>query len=260
MPRTGWMSIAVSTWLAAATLVAAQAPAPATHVANTYLQADIEYGATVFARQCSTCHGPAGDGVPGFDLRSGKFRNANTDGDLNRLITTGLPPMPAIKIEAADLAAVVAYLRNMNSFDAGSVKPGDPTRGRAIAEGKGACLSCHQINFTGSPMAPDLSDIGARRSAGYLQRTLTDPDLQMLPINRSVRIVTKDGKRINGRRLNEDTYTVQITDETGSLMSFVKADLREYTILTKSQMPSFKDKLSADELADVLSYLLSLKG
>ncbi len=82
----------------------------------------------------------------------------------------------------------------------------------------------------------------------------------MLPINRPVRAVTTDGKVINGRRLNEDTYTVQLIDDQGRLASLVKADLREYTILTKSPMPSYKDKLSSAELADVLTYLLSLKG
>ena len=82
----------------------------------------------------------------------------------------------------------------------------------------------------------------------------------MMPINRPVRAVTKDGKVINGRRLNEDTYSVQLIDDQEHLLSLTKADLREYTIVTTSPMPSFKDTLSAEELADVVSYLLSLKG
>ena len=54
----------------------------------------------------------------------------------------------------------------------------------------------------------------------------------MMPINRPVRVVTKDGTVVNGRRLNEDTYTVQLIDEQEQLVSLTKADLREYTILT----------------------------
>ncbi len=54
----------------------------------------------------------------------------------------------------------------------------------------------------------------------------------MMPINRPVRAVTRDGTVINGRRLNEDTYTVQLLDDQEKLVSLVKADLREYTILT----------------------------
>jgi mono/diheme cytochrome c family protein len=49
-------------------------------------------------------------------------------------------------------------------------------------------------------------------------------------------------------------------DESGRLRSFMKADVREYTISTTSPMPSYKSTLSAEEIADVLAYLLSLKG
>ena len=87
-----------------------------------------------------------------------------------------------------------------------------------------------------------------------------DPTSQMMPINRPVRAVTRDGKVINGRRLNEDTYTVQLVDDQEKLVSLIKADLREYTILTVSPMPSFRDRLTDNELADVVAYLLSLKG
>ncbi len=87
-----------------------------------------------------------------------------------------------------------------------------------------------------------------------------DPSSQMMPINRPVRAVTRDGKTINGRRLNEDTYTVQLIDDQERLVSLVKADLREYTILTVSPMPSYRDRLTQDEVADVVAYLLSLKG
>ncbi len=82
----------------------------------------------------------------------------------------------------------------------------------------------------------------------------------MLPVNRSVRAVTRDGKIITGRRLNEDTYTVQIIDDQEQLVSLEKADLRDYTVIKTSSMPSYKEKLSSQEQADVVAYLLSLKG
>jgi hypothetical protein len=82
----------------------------------------------------------------------------------------------------------------------------------------------------------------------------------MMPINRPVRAITRDGKVINGRRLNEDTYTVQMIDEQEKLVSFVKSDLREFTILTASPMPSYQSTFTPDELADIVAYLLSLKG
>jgi len=240
--------------------VAAQNPVPA-HPGE-YAPADIAYGARLYDAQCTTCHGPNGDGVGGVDLRSGKFRNAVTDQDLTRVITTGIQGtgMLAFKLDASEIAGIIAYLRNMTSFDRGSVKPGDEGRGLMAFEGKGGCARCHRVGAQGSRVAPNLSDIGATRSAGSLLRSLTDPTSQMMPINRPVRAVTRDGKVINGRRLNEDTYTVQLLDDQEKLVSLAKADLREYTILTASPMPSFKDRLTQDELADVVAYLLSLKG
>jgi hypothetical protein len=40
----------------------------------------------------------------------------------------------------------------------------------------------------------------------------------------------------------------------------VKADLKEFTISKTSPMPSYRDTLDSTELADLLGYLLSLKG
>ncbi|HEY7286163.1 MAG TPA: c-type cytochrome [Vicinamibacterales bacterium] len=235
---------------------------PAQSHPGEYAPADVAYGSRIYDAQCTTCHGANGDGVGGVDLRSGRFRNAVTDQDLMRVVTNGIPGtgMLAFKFDASELAGVIAYLRNMNAFDRGSVKPGNADRGRAILEGRGACLKCHRVGMNGSRVAPDLSDIGAIRSAASIQRSLVEPTSQMMPINRPVRLMTQDGRVVNGRRLNEDTYTVQIIDDQERLLSFTKSELREYTIVTSSPMPSFRNTLRDEELSDLLAYLLSLKG
>jgi hypothetical protein len=109
-------------------------------------------------------------------------------------------------------------------------------------------------------MAPDLGNIGTMRTASALRTSVLDPSSAMIPINRPIRAVTKDKKVFNGRRLNEDTYTVQFIDDQGRLVSLSKADLREYTILVESPMPPYKNKLGETEVADLVAYLLSLKG
>jgi putative heme-binding domain-containing protein len=227
-----------------------------------YADADIAYGARLYDAQCTTCHGANGDGVGGVDLRSGRFRNATSDQDLIRVVTTGIPGtgMLAFSFDASELSGIVAYLRNMNSFDRASIAPGNAARGRAVVEAQGGCLRCHRVGTQGSRVAPDLTDIGSVRSPGSLQRSLVDPSSQMMPINRPVRAVTKDGKVINGRRLNEDTYTVQLLDDEERLVSLTKTDLREFSIQTTSPMPSYKGRLTDTEIADVVAYLLSLKG
>jgi hypothetical protein len=72
-------------------------------------------------------------------------------------------------------------------------------------------------------------------------------------------VVSKNGTATIGRLLNEDTFSVQMIDKTERLLSFQKADLREFAFETKSPMPSFRDKLSAQELADVVAYLGTFK-
>ncbi|HXD73526.1 MAG TPA: c-type cytochrome [Vicinamibacterales bacterium] len=238
-------------------LATAQAPL---HDAQ-YSDSDIAYGASLYASKCVTCHGTGGDAIGGVNLRSGTFRNAVIDRDLERFIRAGSPAgMPAFNLDSAEMAGVIAYLRNMNAFDSAKVKVGNAVRGRAVMDGKGACMKCHRVGAAGSHVAPDLSEVGSARSAGSLYRSLTEPSSQMMPINRPVRIVKKDGTVINGRRLNEDTYSIQIIDDSEHLRTVMKSDVRDFTISTSSPMPSFKGTLSDDEIADVVAYLLSLKG
>ena len=130
---------------------AAAVQAPATAHPGEYAPADIAYGSRLYDAQCTTCHGANGDGVGGVDLRSGRFRNAVTDQDLTRVITTGIQGtgMQAFKFDPSEIAGIVAYLRNMNSFDRGSVKAGDAGRGRAVVDGKGGCARCHRVGALG---------------------------------------------------------------------------------------------------------------
>ena len=142
-----------------------------------YPDADIAYGASLYTARCVTCHGAQGDAIGGVNLRSGTFRNAVIDRDLARFIRAGSPAgMPPFALDNAEMAGIIAYLRNMNSFDTATVKTGDAARGRAVFDGKGGCASCHRVGRAGSRVAPNLSDIGAARSAGSLQRSLARSD------------------------------------------------------------------------------------
>jgi putative heme-binding domain-containing protein len=227
-----------------------------------YFQSDIQYGAQIFASQCTSCHGENGDVIPGVNFRAGQFKRVISDNDLRLTITNGVPgtAMQPFTFGASELTGIVSYLRNMSSFKASGLTVGDPAHGRDLFEGAANCASCHAVNGKGPRVAPDLGDIGALRTAELIHRTLVDPAGSMLPANRPVRAVTRDGKVINGRRLNEDTYTVQLIDEQEHLLSLTKADLREYTVLKSTPMPSYKDKFSSQELADLEAYLLSLRG
>ncbi len=227
-----------------------------------YAQTDIIRGQAVYRAQCATCHGTTGDAVGTVDLRRGRFRNAKSDEDLARLIGTGIPgtAMPPFKLEPAELTAIVAFIRAGFDVNATAVKLGDASRGQALFAGKGACATCHRVNGKGPRLAPDLSDVGASRPASSIQGVLLDPEAYLLPINRSIRAVTRDGKVFTGRRLNEDTYSVQMLDDQERLVSLTKSDLQEYEIFKTPKMPSYRGALTTDEIADLVAYLVSLKG
>jgi putative heme-binding domain-containing protein len=136
---------------------------------------------------------------------------------------------------------------------------GDAARGKTLVEGKGGCLKCHRANGVGSRIGPDLTRIGQMRRSVELERSLVDPAAEVLPTGRFYRVVTKDGGTVAGRLLNIDTYTVQMMDTKEQLRSFTKANLKEQGFIP-SPMPSYKSTFNAQELADVVSYLVSLKG
>jgi putative heme-binding domain-containing protein len=227
-----------------------------------YPPIDIENGALLYGANCAQCHGIGGDGMPGVELKTGTFKRAATDQDLARLLTTGIPgtAMPATALAPGEANALVAYLRTMRDFNSPKVMVGDATSGRGLFEGKGTCTSCHRVVAKGSRVAPDLSDVGATRGADFLWRKLQDPTATMRPLDRPVHIVLKNGKTIDGRRLNEDTYSVQLIDGQERLLSIMKSDVKDMTISRLSPMPSYKDKLAPQELADLVSYLVTLKG
>jgi putative heme-binding domain-containing protein len=160
----------------------------------------------------------------------------------------------------SEITALIAYVRNIGSVSLGDSVLGDADNGQLLYEGVGECATCHRIDGRGPRFAPDLSSVGAKRTAGSLERALLGGSDATLPINRPVRIVTAEGQVVVGRRLNEDTFTVQIVNTAEQLLSLDKRTLREYTVLDVPEMPSYRDRLSEPERADVVAYLLTLKG
>jgi len=242
--------------------VAAAEPAAAQIQDRQYSAADIEAGSRLYAGQCALCHGQNGDGIPGVNLPRQQFRSVSSDDDIRNVITTGVAAagMPSFKLQRDELDGLVAFVRSGFDRSGTPFKVGNAMRGQAIYDGKGACATCHRVNGRGARGAPDLSDIGAIRQPAAIQRSLLEPTQAMLPINRPVRIVTRDGRSIRGRRINEDTTSVQLIDRDEKLVSLAKSDIREFEIGDTSDMPSFAGKMTEDELADLLAYLLSLKG
>src|SRR5947209_18228771 len=96
-------------------------------------------------------------------------------------------------------ASIAACLIVLMARDQARLPSGDAANGKTLVASK-TCLDCHRIGETGSRLGPDLSDIGSRRSPDALQRAIVFPDEDVLPEQRFVRLVNKDGAQGIGRR------------------------------------------------------------
>jgi cytochrome c oxidase cbb3-type subunit III len=217
-------------------------------------------GEQLYTENCVECHGPEGDAVPDVDLGHGRFRRATTDPELVGIVLRGIPntAMPPNNFSEAQASAIVQYLRAKASRAAASA--GNAGTGQAIFTGKGNCTSCHRVNGSGSRLGPDLSEIGRLRHSTDIEQSIVDPDSFILPSNRFVRLVLRDGATVTGRLLNQDAFTVQLLDSKEQLRTMLRADLKEFAFIDKSPMPPYRGKLTPEEITDLVSYLVSLQG
>ena len=222
-------------------------------------RADVENGARLFVAGCATCHGVNGDTVRGVELLDGQFKRASTDEQLVTIITQGIPgtSMPPSNYSALEARMIIAYMRGVAGGDEINVTPGDVARGKALFEGEAGCASCHHVE---SRMASSLADVGALRRPLELQQFILDASAAPQPSLRSVRAVTMSGAVIPGRLLNQSTFSVQMLDSSQTLRAFDRTDLREFMIYEASAMPSYREKLDSQEVADLVTYLTTLRG
>ncbi|MGO9254691.1 MAG: c-type cytochrome [Bryobacteraceae bacterium] len=248
--------------LSVAVLLASWAWAQAPTESLFNARVDPEQGRKLWSANCAVCHGPEGKGGRGPELTSGKFRHGGTDDDLYGAMRNGIPgtEMPGFPLGGVESMQLLAYVRALGRAAMPPPPGGDAARGRALFAGSGECARCHRVGGMGSRIGPDLSGVGARLPPTDLLAVLLRPDERVLPALWYVRAVTRDGRTITGRRLNEDTYSVQLIDAREELVSLVKDDLREYEPIKKSPMPSYEGKLTREQLGDLVAYLASLKG
>jgi putative heme-binding domain-containing protein len=153
---------------------------------------------------------------------------------------------------------VAGYIKSLNIV--GDAKlTGDAGRGRELYRAKG-CAVCHIVRGEGGASGPELTGIGARRSAAYLREALIEPAASAPEGFLVVSVITRAGRNLRGVRVNEDSFTIQLRDDENLFRSFRKNELRslkkEFGVST---MPSYKT-MTAGELDDLVAYLASLGG
>jgi cytochrome c oxidase cbb3-type subunit III len=225
--------------------------------------ADLTRGKQLYENQCSVCHGQTGTGGKGARLAQPTLRRAPDDGALASVIANGIPgtEMPAAwQMTEREVWQVAGYVRSLGRIPVVAL-PGNAERGHALYDSKGGCAACHITRGSGTALGPELTEIGAKRSAEYLREALVKPGATVTEQFLMISATTRDGKAIRGERITEDIFTIQIRDASGRMQSLRKADLTNFKKLPhESLMPSYESRFSAAELDDLVAYLATLRG
>jgi putative heme-binding domain-containing protein len=222
---------------------------------------DLADGKATFRSNCAFCHGLTGGGGRGAALNSGRLVHGSTVDDIKGVVNNGVPgtSMTAFTFEKDELNNLAFYILTL-SHSAAKAAPvaGDPVQGRQVYE-RGGCAGCHRVGTQGSVFGPELTRIGAGRSAEYIRESIVNPSADIPEDYAGVTVVTRAGKRITGVRINEDTFTVQLRDASQKFQMFKKDEVREVIPETKSLMPVYSS-LAKDDLQNLLAYLDTLRG
>lgn len=220
---------------------------------------DVAAGAKTFRSHCAPCHGLHGEGGRGPNLRSGIFHHGGSDRDLLNHISDGIAgtEMPGIFYSPDRVWQVVAYVRSLHQGKSVGLR-GDVSAGARLFQRSG-CGNCHRVAGQGGRLGPDLTTIGATRSPEHLRESILDPNADVRERYWVASATDAAGKTYMGFLINEDTYTVQFIDFDEQLHSLSKSELSSYKVEKVSKMPSYKARLSATELDDLVAFLSSLR-
>ena len=222
---------------------------------------DVAAGSKIFRSHCAVCHGLEGTGGRGPNLARGEFRHGSGDEALRRTISEGIPgtQMEGIYFSDDQIWQIVAYVRSLKSNSDSLEVSGDVSRGEDLFRNKGGCLNCHIVNGKGGGLGPDLSDVGALRSPEFLKTAIVNPDEFIHSDYRLFRILDREGQRYPAIRLNEDTYSIQLMNMRGDLLSLSKNVLQQIERVDTSLMQSYESVFNSEELEDLTAYLHSLQ-
>jgi len=232
-----------------------------------------------FRINCALCHGlGARGGGRGPDLTRAHKRHGNSDADLFRNISQGIPgtAMPAngtngqgVGMTDEEIWQIITYLRSVQ-VRTPTKNLGNAVNGKKLFYGDANCSTCHMLEGRGGRIGPDLTSVGGSRTVESLVESvrnpsqhlawgLTEPTKEFAQRYETVTVVTPDGKEIKGVTLNEDSFSLQVMDTAENIHLFDKNKVRSIKKSAKSLMPVYEPAtLSDQDLNDIIAYLLAV--
>jgi uncharacterized repeat protein (TIGR03806 family) len=140
---------------------------------------------------------------------------------------------------------------------------GDAARGRDwfFADSGAQCKSCHRVGRVGVELGPDLDAIGSKYSRADLLAQILEPARTIEPRYAVHVVETKDGRIHQGLLAEQAPGLVVLRDAQNRPLKIAVSEIERQATLPTSLMPAglLRD-LTAQQAADLLEYLCSLKG
>ena len=237
---------------AAAALPGQTAPLPSSLISD---------GKQIFLNRCAGCHGSDAYGTDHAPGLAGNRRvRARSTEQIRNLVQRGIPSagMPAFDLPQPQLDAVAAFVHSLNSAAAENPVSGDIVAGRKIFSAKGGCASCHMVNGTGSPIGPDLSDVGRQMTIEEIEGVLRHPDSHITPGYELVTVELQNGQTLRGFARSRSNFDLQLQDLNGRFHLLQAKEIQAVEDQKRSLMKPWSG--TAAELDNLIAYLSRLTG
>jgi putative heme-binding domain-containing protein len=164
------------------------------------------------------------------------------------------PALDAPKlVTAADLEQRLAKFATFRMLaEAG----GDAAKGQALFTAK--CLTCHQQGGQGGKVGPALDGLGITGVEAILRNVLT-PNAAMEGGYRIFRVVTKDGRIVQGLLVSRDADAIVLRQPNTADMRIPSRDIAQADFTGISIMPEgLLESMPAVDVTDLFAHLKSL--
>jgi cytochrome c oxidase cbb3-type subunit 3 len=241
---------------------------------------EIQAGKTLFASQCSFCHGrDAAGGESGPDLTASPLVEQDVHGDKigivvrNGRLAKGMPAFG--NIDQQQLAALVAFIhdRKLNAkegrrrtVDVADLQTGNAEAGMRYFNGAGGCAKCH------SPSG-DLAGIASKfQGLELLKRMLyheneraseSTPPAGGRPAESdkaipTVTVTLPSGQTVTGKLAYRDEFTIALTDPAGWYRSWPASQVKFSVMNPLEAHIEQLGKYTDADIHNVLAYLETL--
>jgi uncharacterized protein len=130
---------------------------------------------------------------------------------------------------------------------------GDAAAGKVVFQKQ--CSKCHTHSGEGQNIGPDLTGM-AVHPKDHLLVDILDPSRSVEGNFRLYKVLTKDGKSVQGMLAGESRTAVELVDAEGKKQTVLREDIDELIGSTKSLMPEgFEKQVSRKDLTDLLEFL-----